>query len=219
MRYIESLMSTGESVQHVARQHWIQLLLSSLRNGLVALLLLLFAGWAIDVGGGESGGGGMLARLALIALLWPTLALARDLARWYVRRYVVTTRRVIEIEGVLNRTVSDANLDKVNDIVLRQPLLGRMLKFGSIDIITGSDIGLSRLERIDAPVGFKRVMLDNKEDFDTLMRHRNAENVQPARVADADIPAAIARLGALRERGHIGEAEFEQKKSELLARM
>ena len=169
MAYLDDLMSTGETVQHVTRQHWIALLLDALPPGLATLLLLSVAGW---LAGDSLGFGARAAPLLAAAALVPLALVLRDAARWYLKRYAVSTRRVMEIEGVLNRTVRDSNLDKVNDITLRQSLPGRLLDYGDLEIITGSDAGINRLERIASPVAFKRVMLDNKEDFDTLLRHR-----------------------------------------------
>ena len=169
MAYLDDLMSTGETVQHVTRQHWVALLLDAWPAGLATLLLVAVAGWLT---GADADLGASAAPLEAAAALVPLARVLRDAARWYVKRYAVSTRRVMEIEGVLNRTVRDSNLDKVNDITLRQSLPGRMLDYGDLEIITGSDAGINRLERIASPVRFKRVMLDNKEDFDTLLRHR-----------------------------------------------
>jgi hypothetical protein len=132
--------------------------------------------------------------------------------RWYYRQYVVTTRRVLQVSGVFNRTVSDTNLDKVNDVVLTQSLLGRIFGFGTVKIISGSDVGVDTFERIADPMRFKRVMLDNKEDFDTLFQVARAAN-------DPGPTELLAELSALRDQGVLSPDEFEKKKAELLARM
>lgn len=218
MSYLDSLMSTGETVQFSSRQHWVTLLRALAINGLLLIAGLLFAGWLFR--GGETGplrgAGPLLGWFVLALLLWPFARLAVAIARWWAKHYVVTSRRVIEVDGLVNRVVTDSNLDKVNDVVLRQGGLGRLLNYGQIDIITGSDIGLNRLEFIRDPIGFKRVMLDNKEDFDTLARRQ----IEAASAIDpAEVPAAIESLAALRDRGHITPQEFEQRKAALLARL
>ncbi|MCE7939588.1 MAG: hypothetical protein DYG90_13620, partial [Chloroflexi bacterium CFX6] len=151
--------------------------------------------------------------LAAVAALWALASLAVAVARWWNKLYIVTTRRVIEVNGLVAKTVTDSNLDKVNDVVLRQSAAGRLLDYGDIEIITGSDIGLNRFEWIADPLGFKRVMLDNKEDFDAIAR------AVPSGAPTVDIPAAIERLGELRERGLVSPEEFERKKAELLGRL
>jgi uncharacterized membrane protein YdbT with pleckstrin-like domain len=211
MSYLESLMSDGETVQVSVRQHWVVLLRSLLANGVTAAVLILVSGvgtgWDAPVGRWVAGG-------ALVLLSVPAFLVLRDLAAWSARQYVVTTRRVIEIDGVFNKHVSDSNLDKVNDLVMRQSVPGRLLGYGDIEIITGSDIGLNHLERITRPMEFQKVMLDNKEDLDTIARMSG-----PVGAPGASVTEAIERLAELRDKGVVSAEEFERKKAELLARL
>lgn len=213
--YVNALLATGETVQRKARQHWIVVAQSVAVNGIGALLALAVAAWAGGDGAATVGTASpVVFWLAAVAALWALSSLALALARWWNKLYIVTTRRVMEVNGLVAKTVTDSNLDKVNDVVLRQTALGRILDYGEIEIITGSDIGLNRFEWIADPLGFKRVMLDNKEDFDAIARVAGAGGQAPV-----DIPAAIERLGGLRERGLISPEEFERKKAELLGRL
>lgn len=220
--YIRSLMSTGETVQRVSRQHWVTLVATVLVNGLSILVLLALSTW-------------LLARpapieppdyfrwlgyAALLAALWPIGRMVADLLRWQARRYVISTRRVMEIEGVINRMVRDSNLDKVNDLVLRQSLLGRLLDYGDVDIITGSDAGLNRLNRLSHPILFKKAILDNKEDFDALVRGGLPMAAQDGPASTpVDAATALAQLQKLREQNLISEEEFQRKRAEVLARV
>ncbi len=220
--YIRSLMSTGETVQRVSRQHWVSLVHTVLVNGLAILLLLALSSWAFanSAAGAEGQALRWLGLLALAAALWPVARMARDLLTWQARRYVISSRRVLEIEGVFNRTVRDSNLDKVNDLVLRQSLLGRLLDYGDVDIITGSDVGLNRLERLAGPILFKKAILDNKEDFDALVRGGLPMTAQDGMLASPPDPAkALAQLQELREKNLISQEEFERKRAEVLGRM
>jgi uncharacterized membrane protein YdbT with pleckstrin-like domain len=213
MSYLESLMSTGETVQLATRQHWVRIARTIVVNGLLVVVL-----GAVAFGAGAAALGGAAQPVQLLAgllLLVPLALLVRDLSRWYSKLYVVTTRRVIEIEGVLDKVTRDSNLDKVNDVVLRQSALGRALGYGDIEIITGADIGVNHLEAIADPLGFKRTMLDNKEDFDSVLRLHEAVE----RSDDGDVSSAIERLGVLRDQGLVSPEEFERKKAELLARL
>jgi len=215
--YIQSLMSTGESVERVSREHWISLVATVLLNGLAILALLGLGSWVLA---GETAAQEPALRWLGYALLLVTLLpigrMAADLLRWRARRYVISSRRVLEIEGVFNRMVRDSNLDKVNDLVLRQSLMGRLLDYGDVDIITGSDVGLNRLQRLAHPILFKKAILDNKEDFDALVRGGLPMSAQDG--APADPAAAMAQLQKLREQNLISEEEFQKKRSEVLAR-
>jgi uncharacterized membrane protein YdbT with pleckstrin-like domain len=216
MSYLESLMSTAETVQVVRRTHWISLVRAAVLYGLSIAVLVLASG--IGFGYANQKVGDAVGVLLLILVLLPLYLLVRDVAQWYSRIYVVTTRRVMQMSGVLNKRVSDSNLDKVNDVVLTQSVVGRILGYGDIEIITGSDVGVDVFQRIEAPVEFKRVMLDNKEDFDTLAR-MTAQQLREPPGDDEDVPTALDRLASLRDRGVISEDEFEAKKAELLARL
>lgn len=215
--YIQSLMSTGESVERVSREHWISLASTVLLNGLAILVLLGLGSWVLA---GETAAQEPALRwlgyAAILATLLPIGRMAADLLRWRARRYVISTRRVLEIEGVFNRMVRDSNLDKVNDLVLRQSLLGRLLDYGDVDIITGSDVGLNRLQRLAHPILFKKAILDNKEDFDALVRGGLPMSAQDG--APADPAAALAQLQKLREQNLISEEEYQRKRAEVLAR-
>jgi uncharacterized membrane protein YdbT with pleckstrin-like domain len=148
--------------------------------------------------------------MALAAVMLVLLAVT--VVRWYYRQFVVTTRRVMQVSGVFNRLVSDTNLDKVNDVVLAQSFFGRILGYGNVEIISGSDVGVDKFERIRDPMAFKRIMLDNKEDFDTLF-----QVAQGPRAADPT--ALLSELSALRDQGVVSAEEFERKKAEILERL
>lgn len=217
MSYLESLMSTGETIQLATRQHWIKILRSILVNGLAFLLAVMalgFFGRLSTQPGRALAGVGVI--VAVAVMVWSGWRLMTDLARWWSRQYVVTTRRVLEVEGVFNKSVRDSNLDKVNDLVLNQSALGRLLGYGDIEIITGSDVGVNRLDKIARPLEFKRKMLDNKEDFDSLSRHGSGPEGDHGPI---DVMKTIQDLAALRDRGVLSPEEFERKKADLLARL
>ena len=79
--------------------------------------------------------------------------------------YIVTSRRIIQTKGVLTKQVSDSSLEKINDVMLSQTVLGRMFNFGDLEILTGSELGVNKLDRIHNPVGFKVAMMNAKESM------------------------------------------------------
>ena len=71
--------------------------------------------------------------------------------RWTNEEFVVTSRRVLQSEGVVNKRVVDSSLEKINDAVLSQSIFGRMFGFGDLDILTASESGISRLRMLRQP--------------------------------------------------------------------
>jgi len=85
------------------------------------------------------------------------------LLQWYNERYLITNRRVMVVSGVINKNCSDSALEKVNDVLLKQSVLGRIMNFGDVEILTASELGVNLFKNIAGPVRFKTVMLDQKE--------------------------------------------------------
>lgn len=151
--------------------------------------------------------------IAFVVAFVPAFEIVRIILDWLNERYIITNRRVMEIKGTINKHVRDSALEKVNDVDLKQSVVGRLLGYGTVQIITGSDIGVNMFKRISNPVRFKREMLNAKE------RLPKGLPAEPKPEADTEIPDLIAELNDLRQRGILSEEEFQAKKKELLARL
>jgi hypothetical protein len=88
-----------------------------------------------------------------------------------------------------------------------------MFDFGDIEILTASELGINRFTFIGEPVKFKTAMLNAKVELEQSGPSRM--NNHPA----MDVPRLIDQLDDLRKRGLISDAEFQEKKSGLLARL
>lgn len=206
MNYIESLLADREEIVLHTRQHWIVLAQSFLTNLFLFLVLLVLAiGVTVAVG--------LLGLVLILLTAFPIGAFLLKYLAWWNEEYVITNRRVIQSQGIVNKQVIDSSLEKVNDVVLYQSFIGRLLGFGDIEILTASEIGVNALHKIANPVQFKTEMLNQKQRLGG-----NEFGTVPT-PSTQDIPSLIAALDALRQRGVLTEAEFQQKKSELLARM
>ena len=202
--YLEGLLGEHEKVLLETHQHWFVLF------GKIFLELLLIA-FII--------GGSLIAYTfypiaiyGLILVLVPLVGILNDVMVWRNKAFIVTNRRVIQIEGVFNKNVIDSSLEKVNDVKMSQSFLGRMFGFGDIEILTASELGVNLFHQIADPVEFKTAMLNAKERL-------GFEEIGQIAHAVEDIPAMIEKLDVLRKRGILSEAEFQQKKAELLAKM
>jgi hypothetical protein len=171
--------------------------------------------------------------IAIVVALVPAVEVIRILLDWLNERYIITNRRVMEVRGTINKSVRDSALEKVNDVELRQSIVGRVLGYGTVQIITGSDIGVNEFRRISNPVRFKRQMLNAKENYHLAGPGFEEETASspaapaadaPTKAVDADppkddIPDLIAELAELHQQGIISDEEFQAKKTELLARL
>lgn len=212
MGYVEQLLAKGEEIVLRARQHWVTLIASALANALfvIVVLVLYFVVRSIEfLKPAET----VLLVAALIGVLFGLARYSWDWLRWWSEEYIVTSRRVIQSEGIVNKRTADSSLEKVNDVLLMQSFFGRILGYGDLEIVTGSDVGVNRLTRLRDPINFKTAMLDAKarlgEEYGEQMRE----------LTDRDVPKLIEELDALRKRGLITDAEFNEKKARLLSQL
>jgi membrane protein YdbS with pleckstrin-like domain len=235
MRYADTLLADGEVVSLRARQHWLALLLEArwaiLAFGvgivaLVAVFIVPLQGAARDVA----------SSIALIAIVVGMVVLFIHAWRWWAQDYLVTNRRILKVEGVFSKRSADSALEKINDAVLTQGILGRLLGYGDLDILTAAETTTDSYRMLaDAP-GFKREMLNEKHALETEISSSRAPSpplravppapaVTPAaapttNVVDPDaIARTVARLADLRDRGAISTEEYDAKKRELLDRL
>jgi len=216
MGYLESLMGKKEKIVLKERQHWLVIVPRVVLWGVVSLLIFLATG-AVAVATPVDG----LALVLLLVIVYPFWRIIVDLLNWWNEQYVITNRRVVQLEGTINKHSIDSSLEKVNDVVLVQSAMGRMLNYGDVQILTASEIGANLFQRIARPVRFKTEMLNQKEGLSQLdIFEGNAGRVLSEEApSKGDIPELIAELDELRKKGIITDEEFQEKKKGLLERL
>ena len=207
MSYIQSLLGERENIILISRQHWF-LIARAVVLEVVAIFIIIAAAAAAAIFFPVFGW--IIAAVAAILLLVPIATLVRDFLTWFNRQYIITNRRVMQISGVFNKNVTDSSLEKVNDVKMVQSALGRVFDYGDIEILTASELGVNLFRWIDRPVHFKTAMLNAKA------RLEGYEQEKPRR---DDVPALIEQLDQLRQRGILSEAEFQEKKAQLLSKI
>lgn len=85
--------------------------------------------------------------------------------------------RIIKVQGILSRQTVTVPLGMVNNLVLYEPLLGRVLGWGHIDIETGNDYDGDRLEYVPDPRTFHQI-------WKTLLDTGYTGQVRDARLLD-----------------------------------
>lgn len=188
MSYARNLLSRGEEVVYESRQHWFAVIARTwlwLLIAIVALAVMIFlvSGDQPILGSAEFDQ--IITIVAIVALLLAAVLVAYVLWDWRNQEWLITTRRVIRAEGVLNKSMSDSGLEKINDARLEQSLFGRIFGYGTLDILTAAEeVGgpsIADFPMIADPVAFKRSMLDQKEMLERpdLARPRYQRQGQP----------------------------------------
>ncbi len=209
MGYVERMLGQHEQLVFRTHQHWITLVPSFVVNLLVLIAILILAVILtlppIGIGPGWIAG---------VLVVFPIGRFIFDFLLWDNTEYLVTNRRVIQIDGVVNKNVTDSSLEKVNDVKMSQSVFGRMLDYGDVEILTASELAPNLFRRIQSPIKFKTVMLNQKEAMGTGEVGRG-----PAVPAEPDVPTMIEHLDELRKRGVLTEDEFQKEKQKLLEKM
>jgi hypothetical protein len=168
MAYADGLLTTGERVVHREKQHWWVFVWGARYTiaAIVIAVVFFFLGGNLDPDG-VSGNVRMILGWITAILFIGGLAVAFWTALRYVNQeYVLTNRRVIETEGVVNKRAADSSLEKINDAVLEQSIFGRALGFGDLKVLTASDSAISEFKMIRRPIEFKKAMLEAKHEYE-----------------------------------------------------
>ena len=201
MSYARNLLARGEDVVYESRQHWFAVIARTwlwILLAVVSLAVVIFL-----VSGAEpfvnSTVDQFVTLLAVAGLLLAIGWVGFVLWDWHNQEWLITTRRVIRAEGVLNKKVTDSSLEKINDAQLDQSLFGRIFGFGTLDILTAAEefnagSNVADFPMISDPVQFKKAMFDQKTMLENPElappRYQRATEPPPMQRADPMPPRA-----------------------------
>jgi uncharacterized membrane protein YdbT with pleckstrin-like domain len=232
--YADSLLTQGEEVLRRERQHWLSLFLESRLAillwgvGLIVLLMIV----VFDLRDAARDGLGVAAMAVILAGL---VVFAFRWWHWITDEYIITNRRLLKVEGIINKHSADSSLEKINDAILEQNVVARLLDYGDLDILTAAEVAVDRYRMLNHAKTFKKEMLTAKHDLE--MGHAGApmsstDVAETAARAAAlggaadrraetteQIAQSLARIASLRDSGAITGDEYEAKKQELLDRL
>ncbi|HEX5589697.1 MAG TPA: PH domain-containing protein [Candidatus Limnocylindrales bacterium] len=222
-RYADTLLAEGERMVLRTRQHWFATIVDGRVPWAIFLasLVVLVLTLSMDPGGVRDTVGIVVAIVLVGSLVW----LGKHYWSWLSQDYIVTNRRVLKVEGIINKRSADSSLEKINDAVLEQNLFGRIFGYGDLDILTAADVAIDRYRMLNQAPGFKKAMLDQKHSLETEFAHMPGPPLRapgtgaPRPMTADEVTRALGDLAALRDRGAISPAEYEAKKQDLLARI
>jgi len=219
MAYPKNLIQQGETVALDLRPHWWYFSRNILTGIPLLVVVILLFSW---------GGGGTF-NWVHTGASWIVVALLVAWAAWLVLKYfqwtmtyfVVTDRRVIYRTGVLSKKGVEIPLERINNINFHQRVIDRIIGAGDLDIESAGRDGQSHFDFVRHPDGVQHEIYRQMEKRNMPQNFAAAPAAPAAAAAPvaASVPEQIEQLASLRDQGHITEAEYEQKKAELLDRM
>jgi uncharacterized membrane protein YdbT with pleckstrin-like domain len=202
----ERLLGENEEIVYDLRPHWWALV------GPVLLAVLVLAaasvGWAL-LPGGELHWPVRFAATGAALLILLIFALPPYL-RWVTTHFVLTTDRLIFRSGVLAKLSREIPLERLNDVTFTQSLWERLIGAGDLLIESAGERGQQVFENVPHP---EAVQLEIYRQMEANGQRMTSGGRPPSTMDD------LERLARLRDRGHITEDEFQQKKRDLLDRL
>ena len=238
MRYADTLLADGERIELRTRQHWFALV-GDARHA-IAFWLITVLGIIVAIAMRPTGTPAtILGYVILITFVIGLVLFLFHAWQYYAQDFLITNRRVMRVEGVLNKQALDSSLEKINDAELTQSVLGRILGYGNLEILTASEAAIDHFHLLRDPIGFKKAMLEAKHELELEvagtvptppLRAPTTAQAGPGAMPTPAAPAApgtsaddvtrtLSQLADLRDKGAITPAEFEAKKQELLGRL
>ncbi len=229
MAFPRKLLNEGEDVVLDLRPHW--WFMAEPTAALVGAVILGIVVWAY-AGDGTAWDVLKVATAVFIVLCVGWFGVRY--LKWTTTNFVVTTDRLVFRSGVLAKSGVEIPLDKINTVFFNQTLFERMLGAGDLRIESAGERGSESFTDIRRPSIvqneiYKQMEANENRKFDRIghipiqtpptQPAPGATTAAPERERELSVPEAIEKLDELRRRGVISEAEFTQKKTELLDRM
>ena len=217
------LLNQDEELILDLRPHWLFLALpTSALAASVILGLLVTVGWSATgmLHTVASVAAGLLVLVALVWFGWTYL-------KWTTTNFVLTSHRILTRRGVFSKQGKEIPLASVVTVIFHQSFLERLAGAGDLGIESAGEHGTETLTHIRKPSIVQKeiyVQMEANENAKFGRMHAAAPGSQGADATTpqppaADIPGQIDKLAELHARGVLSDAEFTQKKAELLDRM
>lgn len=132
-------LQPNEEVLLRTQTTWVVLVVPAL----VALIAIAFGIWLAQV------------KWAAIVIIPAVAYFGYKYLEWQHNIWVVTNFRVIDEFGIFTINSKESPLDKINNVSYSQPILGRLLNFGNVEIQTAATIGETIYENVHGPKTLK----------------------------------------------------------------
>ncbi|RMG04549.1 MAG: hypothetical protein D6726_03150 [Nitrospirae bacterium] len=147
-------LRNGEEVVYLARKHWIFLITFSVP----LILSIALIGYTKTVHRFED----IAFILFVVSLLFFTYKVfERKFDIW-----VVTNHRIIDESGVFSHNFKESPLEKINNVNVRQSLMGRILGFGDVEIQTAAEGGDTIIYEAESPKKLQEAILNVLQEYE-----------------------------------------------------
>jgi uncharacterized membrane protein YdbT with pleckstrin-like domain len=181
-----------------------------------ALLAVAIVGLLLVIYGGDETVWDVQKYLAVAVIVGCLVWFGVRYAKWVSTNFVVTSDRLIYRSGVVAKKGIEIPLERVNTVFFNQTVFERMLGAGDLAVESGGETGKQHFSDIRKPSLVQNEIYRQMELNNSRMYGRGEVATEPS---SPSIPDQIAQLDALRQQGAITDAEFAEKKAELLKRM
>jgi uncharacterized membrane protein YdbT with pleckstrin-like domain len=151
MAYYTKVLQQNETVTYIGRLHWI-----IYRNAILfAVIAIIVAAFALTLP--ENQRFLALAGSAIFAVL-TVISFVHAWFKQWIREIVVTDKRVISKTGFIARSTQEMNITKVETVDVIQGIWGRILGFGTVQII-GTGASMEPLRHVASPLELRNAII------------------------------------------------------------
>ncbi|MEK7189118.1 MAG: PH domain-containing protein [Patescibacteria group bacterium] len=195
IRKVITNLDDDEDVRGVYHEFWLVYFWQWLGAFLLFLSPFFFLFLFLDWG---SLGSALLLLLFFAGVLW----LLRTWRRWYYGVIAITSKRVVIIRqaGLLDRTVSQVDLDKIYDVTYRRKgILQNIINVGILYLTPGS-FEKVELGQIADPASIQKLILKTQQEF--MVQFAQASRPEPTH---QDLLAVVREIRSL-----VGEERWQR---------
>jgi membrane protein YdbS with pleckstrin-like domain len=128
------------------RKHWIHII----KQLAIAAGATVLTGWIAGVMAKHDQPG--LVTFTLLVLLFILGWVGWQVGDWYLDRFILTNKRIMEVKGIVTKTVAMMPLLRVTDMKYTQSPLGRIFGYGDFELESaGQDQALRKIDNLPDP--------------------------------------------------------------------
>ena len=156
-----------------------------------------------------------LGLVALALIVGSAIWLIVRYLQWGTTNFVITNDRVIYRSGVIAKRGIDIPLERVNNVMISQRILERVLRTGDLMIESAGEEGQQRFTDIREPDRVKNMIhaMINENERNVF---RGTEGGGGSFGVGSDVASQLEKLEGMRDRGTLTPEEFDAQKRRLL---